>query len=128
MSDPLTWSPISLGRWFGTRVRVHYFLLLYVFYRLLMSLLSPGTEGPIEQVACRLGLLLLVLVLHELGHAITAWWLGCDQEDVHLWPLGNLVGPPSGPRSSDHFLVAMAGLVVSGALFLGVAVSLSGFS
>ena len=30
MSDPLTWSPIRLGRWFGTTVKVHVFLILFV--------------------------------------------------------------------------------------------------
>ena len=33
------------------------------------------------------------LAIHELGHALAAYWLDCDQEDVQLWPLGNLVGP-----------------------------------
>ena len=75
--------------------------------------------------ACWLGLFILVLVLHELGHAATASWLDCDPEDVHLWPLGNLVGPTIGPRSSEHALVALAGPVTSGALFLGAAVGVT---
>ena len=58
---------------------------------------------------------------------VTAYWLDCDPEDVHLWPLGNLVGPSLSPRSSEHFLVALAGMVASGALFLGIAVGLNLF-
>ena len=37
MSDPLSWSPISLGRWFGTSVRVHITLILFVVFRLLID-------------------------------------------------------------------------------------------
>ncbi len=131
MSDPLTWSPIRLGRWFGTTVKVHIFLILFVVIELLMALLATKAEDGLRhlpQTACWLSLLILALVIHELGHALTAYWLDCDQEDVHLWPLGNLVGPSLSPRSSEHFLVALAGPVTSGALFLGIAVGLNLFT
>ncbi len=121
MNDPLTWSPISLGRWFGTTVRVHILLILFVATRLLWSAVALAAEGrlpELSQTACWLGLLLIALAVHELAHAATAYWLDCDQEDVHLWPLGNLVGPSYVPRSSEHFLVAMAGPFTSGAIFL----------
>src|SRR6185437_5116775 len=41
MTDPLTWSPISLGRWSGTQVRVHIFLIVFVVFRLLNAAMSP---------------------------------------------------------------------------------------
>ena len=44
MSDSLTWSPISLGRWFGTTVKVHIFLILYVAIELILALLATSTE------------------------------------------------------------------------------------
>jgi len=103
MSDPLTWSPIRLGRWFGTTVKVHIFLILFVVIELLMALLATKAEDGLRrlpQAACWLSLLILALAIHELAHALTAYWLDCDQEDVHLWPLGNLVGPSLSPRSS----------------------------
>jgi len=131
MSDPLTWSPIRLGRWFGTTVKVHIFLILFVVIELLMALLATKAEDGLRhlpQTACWLSLLMVALAIHELGHALTAYWLDCDQEDVHLWPLGNLVGPSLSPRSSEHFLVALAGPVTSGALFLGIAVGLNLFT
>ena len=74
MSDPLTWSPISLGRWFGTTVKVHIFLILFVAIELLMALLATSAEEGLRrlpQTACWLSLLLLALVIHELGHALT---------------------------------------------------------
>ena len=85
MSDPLSWSPISLGRWFGTSVRVHITLIIFVVFRLLSAAVSLAAKGELPQLsqtACWLGLLLLALALHELGHAVTAAWLDCDQGEV----------------------------------------------
>ena len=55
MSDPLTWSPIRLGRWFGTTVKVHIFLILFVVIELLMALLATKAEDGLRrlpQTAC----------------------------------------------------------------------------
>ena len=83
MTDFLTWSPISLGRWFGTAVRVHISLIVFVVYRMIDSAVSLAYNGDLRRfpaTACWLGLLLLALALHELAHALTAYWLDCDQE------------------------------------------------
>jgi Zn-dependent protease len=127
MRDPLTWSPISLGRWFGSSVRVHILLIVFVAWCLIGSVLSPAGEGRVAHVshtACWLGLLLVALVLHEIGHAAAAAWLECDQDEVHLWPFGNLVGPSFAMRSGEHFWVALAGPITSAALFLTTAIGL----
>ena len=61
MSDPLTWSPIRLGRWFGTTVKVHIFLILFVVIELLMALLATKAEDGLRrlpQTACWLSLLI----------------------------------------------------------------------
>jgi stage IV sporulation protein FB len=131
MSDPLSWSPISLGRWFGTSVRVHITLIIFVVFRLLSTAVSLAARGELPQLsqtACWLGLLLLALALHELGHAVTASWLDSDQGEVNIWPLGSLVGPSFAPRSSENFLVAMAGLVGHGAIVLAIALGLNLFA
>jgi stage IV sporulation protein FB len=130
MSDPLTWSPISLGRWFGTSVRVHITLIVFVVFQLLSTAVSQATKGELShlsQTACWLGLLLLALAVHELAHAVTAFWLDCDQDEVHIWPLGSLVGPSFVPRSSEHILVAAAGPVSNGLIVLLTAIGLSVF-
>jgi Zn-dependent protease len=129
MTDFLTWSPISLGRWFGTAVRVHIILVVYVVFRLVTSavslLMAKGDPRGFLAAVCWLGLLLLALALHELAHALTSYWLDCDQEEVHIWPLGSLVGPSYVPRSSEHILVALAGPLMSGAIFLGAAIGVN---
>lgn len=130
MSDLLTWSPIHLGRWFGTTVKIHILLIVFVGLRLLTA--PIGAAGGIGarqfgQTAATLALLLLALALHELAHAVTAYFLNCDQEDVRIWPLGNLVGPSATPRGTDYMLVVIAGPLVSGGLALGVAAGLGLF-
>ena len=130
MSDPLNWSPVSLGRWFGARVRVHITLIFFVTFLLLstaVGLAAQGTLPDLSRTATWLVLLLLALAAHELGHAATAAALGVEQDEVHIWPLGSLVGPSFTMRSSENFLVAMAGPVVSGALFLTCAIALQVF-
>ncbi len=131
MSDPLTWSPISLGRWFGTAVRVHILLILFAASWLIGSVVKPGDltrTASLSHTACWLALLLIALALHELGHAVAAAWLECDQDEVHLWPLGNLVGPSFKMRSGEHYWVALAGVITSGAFFLATAGGLSLFA
>ena len=127
MTDPLTWSPLNLGRWGGTQVRVHITLILFLATSLLHAALSPSV-GLLETTAW-LGLLLAALALHEAGHALVAWWMGADPEDIHLWPLGNMVGPVQSARSGDAApIVAIGGLAFSlaAALTVAVAVELMG--
>jgi Zn-dependent protease len=123
ISDPLTWSPINLGRWSGTQVRVHIFLILFVVFRLLAAALAPGHA--VVPTAAWLALLILALAIHELGHALMATWLGTDREDVRLWPLGNMVGPSPHSRSADNALVALAGPVTSLVVMLVSAIALN---
>ena len=109
MTDPLTWSPINLGRWSGTTVRVHIFLILFVVFELLeRRAWRPDTRSP--QTAAWLALLLLALAVHELGHAAMASWLGCRARRGPPLAAGQ-PGRAVGRRRdrADHLLVALAG-------------------
>ena len=81
--------------------------ILFVAVRLIGSVVKPGDLAPasasLSHTACWLGLLLIALALHELGHAVAAAWLEGEQDEVHLWPLGNLVGPSFKMRSGEHY-------------------------
>ena len=60
---------------------------------------------------------------------MTAAWLDCDQEEVHLWPLGQPGRAVVHARvRARHFLVAMAGPVTSGAIVLAIALGLNLFA
>ena len=123
MTDPLTWSPINLGRWAGTQVRVHIFLVVFLGVTLLNAAVSKDTT--VGETAGWLGLLLLALAVHELGHALAAWWVGAEPEEVRLWPLGNMVGPAAAARASDNALVIFAGPAANAAVVLVAAVVLN---
>jgi Zn-dependent protease len=123
MTDPLTWSPINLGRWSGTQVRAHIFLIVFLALRILGAAIS--SDHSVVPTTAWLGLLLVALAVHELGHALMASWVGVDHEEVRLWPLGNMVGPAPAARSADNALVALAGLIASAAIVLVTAIGLS---
>jgi Zn-dependent protease len=104
---------------------VHFLLIVFAAVTLLDAALAKG--HPVGQTLAWLGHLLVVLALHELGHAVMAARLGLEPEEVRLWPLGNLVGPFSSPagRSTESVAVAAAGLATSGILALATAVGLN---
>jgi stage IV sporulation protein FB len=124
MNDPLTWSPINLGRWAGIHVRIHIFFVFFAIGSLLNAAIGPGHRvGP---TVCWLVLLVVALLVHELGHAAMAAWLGVEPEEVRLWPLGNLVAPQALSRhgTGDNLLVALAGPATSAVMVLIAAVTL----
>jgi Zn-dependent protease len=120
MSDPFHWT-IQLGRWAGVRVRIHLILILFAVLALLNA--SLVQDGSVRVTLTWLGLLLLVLLLHELGHVLAALRLNLEPEEIRLWPLGNLTVPLSPPamRSPEGVIVAASGLAVSLALALATA-------
>ena len=121
MTEVLTWS-IDLGRWFGVRVRIHYFLLFFALWQLLIAAIT--VNHPLIPTAAWLLILMVVLALHELGHILMARFHDVEPDEVRLWPLGNFTLP--GPlRMSDSVAVAAAGLAVSGILAIGTAVILA---
>lgn len=121
MTDFFNWS-IDLGRWRGTRVRVHYGLVLSAA----LALLGPALTdlGGLVPAIVKLAMLALILVLHELGHVAAARLRDAEVEDVLFWHLGNLVGP-SRARSNEDAASAAGGLMVSGGLALIAAIGLA---
>ena len=57
--------------------------------------------------------LLVSVLLHEIGHAVAARWVGGQVDQIVLWPLGGLA-PPQVPREAQHeLLTAIAGPLVN---------------
>ncbi len=115
----MKWS-FSLGRIAGIDVRVHttFFLLLaWVGW-------SSYSAGGSSEAALRGVILILLLfgivVLHELGHALTARRFGISTRDITLLPIGGvarLEKMPDNPR--EELLVAVAGPAVNVVLAVG---------
>ncbi len=104
----------TLGRVAGIDIRIHATFLLLLAWFAAMAWFGTGTA----QAALR-GVLLVVavfgcVVLHELGHALTARRFGVATRDITLLPIGGVArlrGMPRDPRA--EMLIAVAGPAVN---------------
>jgi Zn-dependent protease len=111
----LGWS-INLFRVFGIRLAVHFTFLLLVAY----AAWAGWTENPANRwTGLALDLVLIVLlftciVLHELGHSLTARRYGIGVSRILLLPIGGMAefdGIPRQPRR--ELLISLAGPAVN---------------
>jgi Zn-dependent protease len=123
ITDPLMWSPVSLGRWFGTQVRINIILIAFVLFKLAHAALAEDTA--FLPTVCWLALLMAALAIHELAHAVAASLNGAEADEVRLWPLGNMVGPAVAARSTDNLGVILAGPVANAAMVVTTALGLA---
>ncbi len=125
MTDPLTWS-INLGRWGGTRYRVHASLALFAAVALLRAAWIKDRPHPTLETLAWLGLLALALAVRQVSQAITSARVGLDRDEVRIWPLGELCGPVLSPseRSYESIRVVLSGMLVNLGLALGLAIGL----
>ena len=113
MRDLLSWN-LSLGRWRGVHVRLHVFFLLFAIVTLHFSL----REDMLVYGATALGLLLVSVAAHELGHVVAARRIGGNAEQILLWPFGGLAHVNVSQEPQHELLTALAGPLVNAALCL----------
>lgn len=113
----MRWS-LRLGRVSGIPIQVHWTFLILVAWVLLTHLSrGAGARAALAGTALVLAVFFCV-VLHELGHALTALRFGIRTRDITLLPIGGvarLERMPENPR--EELLVAIAGPAVN----LGIA-------
>ena len=116
----LGWS-INLFRVFGIRLAVHFTFLLLVAY----AAWAGWTENPTDRWAgLALDLLLILLlftciVLHELGHSLTARRYGIGVSRILLLPIGGMAEFDSIPRQPRReLLISLAGPAVNFSIVL----------
>ncbi len=114
-----------LGRLFGIDVRVHAtFLILLAWVAVSHVMAGHGVAEAARGVAFIVAVF-AIIVLHELGHALTARRFGIATRDITLLPIGGvarLERMPSNPW--QEFLVAIAGPAVNVVLALLLFLSL----
>jgi stage IV sporulation protein FB len=115
MREHGNWS-VGLGRWGGLHVRLHVFFLLFATVTLYLSWLDQRGEaagGLAAVVAMGLGILLVSVLLHSLGHHYAATRLGGNVDQIVIWPLGELspIRPPREPHA--ELVVHSAGPLVN---------------
>lgn len=115
----------QLGTAFGIGIFVHWsfaLLLGWVFFAYLSG--GAGFVGALQGVS----LILLVfgcVVLHELGHSLTARMFGIQTRHITLLPIGGVAELERMPRNPKHELwIAIAGPAVN-VLIIGVLVVIS---
>lgn len=107
MHDLSTWS-LNLGRWNGLRVRLHAFFLLFAVLAIYLSTLS-GDDQVIWLGASSIGVLLVSVLLHELGHCLAAVRMGGYADEIVIGPLGGMaqVSVPHEPQR--ELITALSG-------------------
>ncbi|NNM87109.1 MAG: hypothetical protein HKL95_01165 [Phycisphaerae bacterium] len=110
----LGWS-LPLGTWRGIRVRLHFWLILAIIFDLAAALRTGNWIASFSLAV----LTILVVLLHEFGHRITAQWVGGRHDDFLLWPAGGLVPPLSPPRPWPTFVTNVGGIAINLLICLG---------
>ena len=108
---PHVFGSLELGSLFGIRIRAS-----WTFVALLALLLLTG--GGATSISW-IGMLLLSVLLHELGHALVAQSFGIRVIDITFWPLGGMARMSEIPeRPKVEAWIASAGPLVNFALAL----------
>jgi stage IV sporulation protein FB len=115
------WS-LSLGRWWGVSVHLHIFFLLSALLALKFAWPEPDL---ISAGLMMVGILLVSVTLHEIGHALAAIRVGGKVDAIVLGPVGGLISPRVPDEPESHLFVALAGPIVHLLLAVIAAVALA---
>lgn len=123
MTDPVSWS-LPMGRLFGVNVRVHVLFPIIAVVLILRAAYTKGAPAGTWLDAAMLAILLLIIVvLHELGHCFGARWVDGDARNILIWPLGGLAFVEVPRTARANFIAAAAGPLVN--VFICVVVGLA---
>jgi len=118
----------SLGRVAGIQLRIHATFFILLAWMALVYGRETGTlGGAVAGVVFTIAVFASV-VLHELGHALTARRFGVDTRDITLLPIGGVARLEAIPKNpAQELAIALAGPAVTLAitLVLGMAVRLT---
>lgn len=118
---------LNIGKPFGIRVSIHWTFLMLIAWVIAIGLVRELT---ISQILMHILFVLAVfacIVLHELGHSLTAIKYGGKVKGITLLPIGgmaNMTKMPETPR--EDFMVSAAGplvnIVIAGVIWLAVSI------
>jgi Zn-dependent protease len=109
----MRWS-FTIGRLFGIRLELHVTFLLFIGWIAVTQGLFAGESARALAAVALLLLVFACVVLHELGHALTARRFGIATRDIVLLPIGGVARLERMPeRPGQEILVAIAGPAVN---------------
>lgn len=112
----MTWT-FSIGRLFGTDIRVHLTFFLLLGWLGWDAYARAGWPGAVENILFVLALFACV-VAHEFGHALAARRYGIRTPDITLLPIGGMARLERMPENPRHEIVmALAGPAVNVVIF-----------
>jgi Zn-dependent protease/CBS domain-containing protein len=114
----------------GIPIRIHIsfvLVLLWAAYVGVQDAQSVGTSDIGRAIAFTVLFVVLLfgcVLLHELGHALTAQLFGVQVQDITLWPIGGVARMARMPQQSyQEFMITAAGPATNVLLALLIAVS-----
>lgn len=110
----LAWG-FPLYRAFGIRVRVHFFLVVFIALELVKAI-RTDTFG-LVYVAPLMAALFLLVLLHEYGHCLACRLVGGEADEIMLWPLGGLASCRPPHHWKADFITTVGGPAVNAALY-----------
>lgn len=102
---------LSLGTWFGIRVRVHISLLAFIIFSLISSAFRGGMRP--QDALISVTIVFVSVLLHEFGHCFAARYVGGDADEILLWPLGGLAFIRTPQRPWPSFIGTAGGPMVN---------------
>lgn len=120
------WS-ISAGRVFGIELRIHATFALLLIFLLATEYARQGTRGEIRSLLL-VGIIFGSVIVHELGHAVTAMKFGVVVRSIVLLPIGGVTlmddQTRTVPNPGRDIRISLAGPIVNVvlAVFFGTGV------
>jgi Zn-dependent protease len=114
-------SSLPLGQISGIRLQIHWTFFIFLAWVVTAEIMQGSKVFEIINVTLFILSVFACIILHELGHALTAKRYGVKTRSITLLPFGGIAGMEKIPEKPSHeLMIALAGpavnLVIAGVL------------
>lgn len=114
------WS-LRVGSVGGIPIRIHFTFWLLLVY---MGWLAHTSGKPVGTMVALISCLFGCIVLHELGHALTAKLFGIRTRDITLYPIGGISSLQNMGTPRQELLISLAGPAVNVVIAIALSIVL----